>query len=125
MIDINESIKKLNLLTRTENNLMANDVFKIKDLISKSEMDILKMNDMGRKSLKHIKECLEEHNLKLKTSYITKEVINYKNIYLRDWFAGMAMQSMLSENSGIRYPTDELVYFSYEVADEMMKAREL
>jgi hypothetical protein len=43
---------------------------------------------------------------------------------LRDWFAGLAMQGMLSENSGVRYTTEELVYFSYEVADVMMKERE-
>ena len=42
---------------------------------------------------------------------------------LRDWFAGLAMQGMLSEHSGIRYSTDELTQFSYEVADTMMKAR--
>jgi hypothetical protein len=42
---------------------------------------------------------------------------------LRDWFAGMAMLGMLSEHSGIRYDTDELTQFSYEVADAMMKAR--
>jgi hypothetical protein len=43
---------------------------------------------------------------------------------LRDYFAAKAMQGMLSENSGIRYPTDELVKFAYAVADAMMKARE-
>jgi hypothetical protein len=43
---------------------------------------------------------------------------------LRDWFAGLAMQGMLSEHSGIRYPTNELVKFSYEVADAMMKEKE-
>jgi len=43
---------------------------------------------------------------------------------LRDYFAAKAMQGMLSENSGIRYPTDELVDFSYKVADAMLKARE-
>jgi hypothetical protein len=42
---------------------------------------------------------------------------------LRDYFAAKAMQGMLSENSGIRYPTDELVDFAYKVADAMMKAR--
>jgi hypothetical protein len=42
---------------------------------------------------------------------------------LRDYFAAKAMQGMLSENSGIRYPTDELVKFAYEVADAMMEAR--
>jgi hypothetical protein len=44
---------------------------------------------------------------------------------LRDYFAAKAMQGMLSENSGIRYPTDELVKFAYKVADAMMKEREL
>ena len=43
---------------------------------------------------------------------------------LRDYFAAKAMQGMLSENSGIRYPTDELVDFAYKVADAMMKVRE-
>ena len=44
---------------------------------------------------------------------------------LRDYFAAKAMQGMLSENSGIRYPTDELVDFAYKVADAMLKAREV
>jgi len=43
---------------------------------------------------------------------------------LRDYFAAKAMQGMLSENSGIRYPTDELAEIAYMVADEMLKARE-
>jgi hypothetical protein len=46
-----------------------------------------------------------------------------KGMTLRDYFAAKAMQGMLSENSGIRYPTDELAKFAYAVADEMMKAR--
>jgi len=47
----------------------------------------------------------------------------HKGMTLRDYFAAKAMQGMLSENSGIRYPTDELVDFAYKVADAMMKAR--
>ena len=43
---------------------------------------------------------------------------------LRDYFAAEAMQGMLSEISGIRYPNDELSKFSYAVADAMLKARE-
>jgi hypothetical protein len=43
---------------------------------------------------------------------------------LRDYFAAKAMQGMLSENSGVRYPTDELVDFAYKIADAMMKARD-
>ena len=48
-----------------------------------------------------------------------------KGMKLRDYFAAKAMQGMLSENSGIRYPTDELVDFAYKVADAMMKAWDL
>jgi hypothetical protein len=54
----------------------------------------------------------------------TEETFIAKGMRLRDYFAAKAMQGMLSENSGIRYPTDELVEFSYKVADAMMKARE-
>ena len=50
--------------------------------------------------------------------------LSHRGMTLRDYFAARAMQGMLSENSGIRYPTDELVDFAYKVADAMMKARE-
>jgi len=54
----------------------------------------------------------------------TEDYTGQDGMTLRDYFAAKAMQGMLSENSGIRYPTDELVDFAYKVADEMMKARE-
>lgn len=49
---------------------------------------------------------------------------NEQGITIRDYFAAKAMQGMLSENSGVRYPTDELVDFAYKIADAMLKARE-
>jgi hypothetical protein len=49
---------------------------------------------------------------------------HHRGITVRDYFAAKAMQGMLSENSGIRYPTDELAKFAYSVADAMMAARE-
>jgi len=51
--------------------------------------------------------------------------LSHQGMTLRDYFAAKAMQGMLSENSGIRYPTDELVKFAYTIADAMMKEREL
>ena len=51
-------------------------------------------------------------------------IVEHEGMELRDWFAGLAMLGMLSENSGIRYPTNELVEFAYQVADVMMKQRE-
>ena len=52
-------------------------------------------------------------------------IVEHEGLDARDWFAGMAMQGMLSENSGVRYPTNELVEFAYQVADVMMKQREV
>jgi hypothetical protein len=54
----------------------------------------------------------------------TEDYTGQVGMTLRDYFAAHAMQGMLSENSGIRYPTDELVDFAYKVADAMLKARE-
>jgi len=50
--------------------------------------------------------------------------LSHRGMTLRDYFAAKAMQGMLSENSGIRYPNEELAMFAYAVADAMMKARE-
>ena len=55
----------------------------------------------------------------------TGAIIENQGMELRDWFAGMTMQGMLSEHSGIRYPTNELVEFAYQVSDAMMKQREV
>jgi hypothetical protein len=52
-------------------------------------------------------------------------IVEHEGMELRDWFAGMAMLGMLSEHSGIRYPTDELAEFAYKVSDAMMKQREV
>ena len=51
------------------------------------------------------------------------KTVPIEKITLRDYFATAAMQGMLSENSGIRYPTDELVDFAYKMADAMIEAR--
>ena len=55
----------------------------------------------------------------------TGAIIENQGMELRDWFAGLAMLGMLSENSGVRYPTNELVEFAYQAADAMMKQREV
>ena len=55
----------------------------------------------------------------------TGAIIENQGMELKDWFAGLAMLGMLSENSGIRYPTNELVEFAYQVSDAIMKQREV
>ena len=43
---------------------------------------------------------------------------------LRDWFAGLAMQSMNSRPDYEDAPIDAIALDAYALADEMMKARE-
>jgi len=43
---------------------------------------------------------------------------------LRDWFAGLAMQSMNSRPDYEDVPASVIALDSYTLADEMMKARE-
>jgi len=44
---------------------------------------------------------------------------------LRDWFAGLAMQSMNSRPDYEDAPIDAIALDAYALADEMMKARKL
>jgi hypothetical protein len=43
---------------------------------------------------------------------------------LRDYFAAKALQGMLAENGGGALSNDKLAAYAYNIADEMLKARE-
>jgi len=43
---------------------------------------------------------------------------------LRDYFAAKALQGMLAENGGGALRNDKLAAYAYNLADEMLKARE-
>jgi len=123
------TINHLKLTTRATNVLRAKNIKTIEQLTLLTEFDLLKIPDIGRKTLKDIETELAVLNLRLKgiptfskTPFI-KIGTPQNGMTLHDYFAGKAMQGMLSENSGIRYPTDELVDFAYKIADAMMKAR--
>jgi len=60
------SIDTLELTVRASNVLKAEGVWTIGALISRTEMDLLKMPYMGRRTLNMIKETLGEHNLSLR-----------------------------------------------------------
>ena len=60
------SILDLDLSVRSTNCLMRANIKDIKDLIAKSEEDMMKVRNLGRKSLKEVKEKLEELGLSLR-----------------------------------------------------------
>jgi len=54
---------------RVFNLLRGNDVYTIKDLMSKSESDLLKIDGIGRKAVNRIKEEFNKINKAIKTDY--------------------------------------------------------
>ncbi len=59
------SVDDLELTVRSANCLKAEDIFYIGDLVQKSEYELLKAPNLGRKSLTEIKEILEKKGLSL------------------------------------------------------------
>ena len=59
------SIDELELTVRSTNCLRAEGIFLIGDLIQRSEFDLLKTPNLGKKSLNEIKDVLASRNLSL------------------------------------------------------------
>ncbi|BBB24503.1 DNA-directed RNA polymerase subunit alpha [Isorropodon fossajaponicum endosymbiont JTNG4] len=62
------AVDELELTVRSANCLKAEQIYYIGDLIQKSEQDLLRTPNLGRKSLNEIKEVLTEKGLDLGTS---------------------------------------------------------
>jgi len=61
------AVDELELTVRSANCLKAEQIYYIGDLIQKSEQDLLRTPNLGRKSLNEIKEVLTDKNLELGT----------------------------------------------------------
>ena len=122
MIDLNSKIDMLELTVRSNNVLKAEGIFTIKNLVQYTERDLIRLPNMGRKSLNEIKEHLAVHNLVLGSIFEEPEKKINLNIGLRDWFAGQALVGLLANPETI--PDSNIITTaSYRIADEIMKAR--
>ena len=136
MIDINSKIDVFELTVRSKNVLKAEGIFTIKNLVQYTERDLIRLPNMGRKSLNEIKEHLAVHSLVLGSIFEEPEKIDL-NINLRDWFAGIAMQAMLptynipdvfdDTTQGKDDPsmTELIAIDAYIMAETMLKVREV
>ncbi len=59
------AVDELELTVRSANCLKAEEIYYIGDLVQKTEQDLLRTPNLGRKSLNEIKEVLKEKNLEL------------------------------------------------------------
>jgi len=124
------TINHLKLSTRATNVLRAKNIKTIEQLTLLTGNDLLKIDDIGRKTLQDIETELAVLNLRLKgipafpkTPFIK---IGTPQNGLRDYFAAQAMQGMLAACPGWSEAQQErLAKCSYAMADEMMKARKL
>ena len=53
-----------------------------------------------------------------------REHTTKEGMTLRDYFAAKALQGMLAENGGGALANDKLADYAYNIADEMLRARE-
>ena len=58
-------VDELPFTIRTSNCLAAENIVYIGDLVQRSDKELLRITNLGKKSLKEIKETLAEYNLKL------------------------------------------------------------
>jgi DNA-directed RNA polymerase subunit alpha len=58
---LNRSVEELELSVRSSNCLKASNIEVLADLVQKSESELLKYRNFGRKSLKEIKEAMEKY----------------------------------------------------------------
>ena len=94
----------------------------VKKLISLKEYQLLRVPNLGRKSLKHIKEQLEIHGLTLNGNI--KPYFFAKDMELRDYFAAKAMQGFCANISrDLTLNIEHFTKVAYKVADAMMEAR--
>lgn len=70
---LDRSIDELELSVRATNCLKGANIYTVRDLISKSEAEMLKMKNFGRKSLNEVKEILQAWGLSLKGSPESRE----------------------------------------------------
>lgn len=69
-IEVNDmKIEELNMSVRLFNALKRAGIYTVGQLMQINEEEIIKIRNLGRKSLKELKECLTEHGLELKSSY--------------------------------------------------------
>ena len=66
------SAEFLDISVRTRNSLRSENIFYIGDLVQTPETELLKMPNLGKKSLTEIKEALGDHGLEL-------------GVYLESW----------------------------------------
>ena len=67
---LDKPVETLELLSRTLNCLRAEKIYTIRDLTLKNKWDLLKVPNLGRKSLNEIKDALSLHGLSLKMNKV-------------------------------------------------------
>lgn len=132
----------LNLTVHAEHCLKRGRVYDVETLKAMEARDILSIPDIGKKTLQEINLALTEYENTTKPEKIemneTKHggpafpikgpvsTVDRQGMTLRDYFAAKAMQGMLanSKHGNPLVDKDRFSKWCYQMADEMLKARE-
>lgn len=136
MMNENTHIFELELSTRANNALLSYSVYEngtwkhepldtIGKLIKKSDIDLIKAPNLGRKSLNEIIYALDERGLKLfnyKENIKISKKVPMRELNLRDYFAAKAMQALLVTRNDASY-LQVMPKICYQWADAMLAER--
>lgn len=117
-------IEDLPLPRRVKNRLRGERIKTVQDLTRLSEVDLLKLPDIGKKGIRDIKDALSAMGLSLRYPHFRRsEPSPQKTVYvshltLRGWYAGQALMGLIASNR----PLDEVVERSWQLADEMIES---
>lgn len=120
---MDDHIDKLGLNIRVKNCLLSENITHISKLITFCPRELLKISNMGKKGVQHIKEELNKIQLNLRENpeYVPNANNNQS---LRDYFAAKAMQSYLLSPATKDWSINEISFQAYAMADSMIEVRE-
>ena len=122
---MDDSIQTLNLTARSQNNLLSENIRLVSQLTKFSERELLKIPNMGRKSINEIKQQLDKFGFRLSEDTKISSRIMARDATLLDYFASKAMQALIQKSNHESSQADLIANVSYIYAEAMVKKRRL
>ena len=121
-INLKTPTTKMPLSTRTKKVLLCENINNVEELLSFSKADLMKMPNLGAKSVNDICKLLSINGMSLfNDKSIDYYVLHNNQLSLKDQFAQNALQGLLAHSGTHNDRT--LVVAAYDYAEMMMEER--
>jgi len=123
IINLNTPTEKMLISTRTKKVLLWNDINNVEQLCALSISDLIKMENLGKKSVDDICKMLAANGLSLLCDFKSLDdyILGINQLSFKDQFAQSALQGLLACNGTLNDRL--LVRAAYDYAEMMMEER--